>query len=77
MPLYRDRPPLPSDPLYRAILLVLVGSAVVATALSIALQASHQELSRVAGWAALVFAGLYLFFRFMGPRWAKRRDQDE
>lgn len=77
MPLFRDRPPLPRDPIYRAILWVLVGSAAGATLLSLGLQASDPGLSRTAGWAALIFAGLYLFFRFMGPRWGRRGNDGE
>lgn len=72
MPLFRDRPPLPSDPIYRAILMVLVVSIVAATLVSLVLQESHPDLSRTAGWAALVFVALYLFFRTMGPKWAER-----
>ncbi len=75
MPLFRDRPPLPDEPIWRWILIVLIASTVAATLLAFAAESLWQQpdLARVAGWSAIVTAALYLFFRWLGAREAAKR----
>ena len=75
MPLFRQTPPLPDEPVFRWILYVLVGSTVVATFIAIGADQAWglPVLSRVAGWSAIVTAGLYLVFRWLGAREMAKR----
>lgn len=75
MPLYRDRPPLPEEPIWRWILAVLLASTVLATLLALAADSLWGQplLAEVAGWSAIVTAALYLFFRWLGAREAAKR----
>ena len=71
----RKSPPLPGDGIYRAILLVLVLSACTgAVVVLVGRLALHNEALSEAGlWLATVSAGIYLFFRWLGAREARRR----
>jgi hypothetical protein len=75
MPLYRQTPPLPQEPIWRWILGVLAFSTVAAVLLSIVAGQSwnNPTLSAVAGWSAVVTGLLYLFFRWLGAREARRQ----
>lgn len=75
MPLYRERPPLPEEPIWRWILIVLLAGTVLATLLALAADGLWRRpaLASAAGWAAIVTAALYLFFRWLGAREAAKR----
>jgi len=75
MPLYRNTPPLPKDPIWRWILGVLAFSTFGAVLLSILAgeRWGNPTLSAVAGWSAVITGLLYLFFRWLGAREARRR----
>ena len=75
MPLFRQTPPLPDEPIFRWILYVLVGSTVVATFIAIGADQAWglPVLARVAGWSAIVTGLLYLVFRWLGAREMTRR----
>ncbi len=86
MPLFRNTPPLPQDGIYRTILLVLVIDIVAGALLAVAGESLFQrpELSTLGTALALIGAALYVFFRLLGARQAKReaeenegRDQDQ
>jgi len=79
MPLYRETPPLPDEPLWRWILYVLVGSTVLATLISIGAHYAWNQpvLAEVAGWSAIVTAGMYLVFRRLGAREMAKRGRAE
>ena len=71
----RQTPPFPQDSIYRSILLVLVVSVLAGAALALLgeLVWRREEVSETGTWIALVSAGLYVFFRFLGAREARRR----
>ncbi len=75
MPLYRQTPPLPDEPIFRWILYVLVGSTVMATFIAIGADYAWGQplLARVAGWSAITTGLLYLVFRWLGAREAAKR----
>lgn len=75
MPLYRETPPLPDEPIWRWILLTLVAATVAATLIAVAANHVWQRpaLASVAGWSAIATAALYLFFRWLGRREAERQ----
>jgi hypothetical protein len=75
MPLYRNAPPLPEEPIWRWILGVLAFSTCAGALVAIAAgQAWNQPvLSAVAGWSALITGALYLFFRWLGARESHKR----
>jgi hypothetical protein len=75
MPLYRNSPPLPEDPIWRWILGVLAVSTAAAALIAIAAGQAWNKpvLSSVAGWSAVITGVLYLFFRWLGLREARRR----
>jgi hypothetical protein len=80
MPFYRrETPPLPDEPLWRWILYLLVGSTVVATLIAVAAHYAWNRpvLAEVAGWSAIVTAGLYLVFRRLGAREMEKRARAE
>lgn len=79
MPLYRDRPPLPEEPIWRWILIVLLAATILATLLAFAADSLWQRplLAEAAGWSAIVTAAAYLFFRWLGAREAARRADGE
>ena len=56
MPLYRNSPPLPEEPIWRWILGVLAFSTVAAVLIAIAAGQAWNKpvLSSVAGWSAVV-----------------------
>lgn len=74
VPLFRNTPPLPQDGIYRTILLVLVVDIVAGTLLALAGDSLFQRpaLSTLGTALALIGAALYVFFRFLGARQAKR-----
>jgi hypothetical protein len=75
MPLYRNSPPLPEEPIWRWILGVLAVSTAAAALIAIAAGQAWNKpvLSSVAGWSAVTTGVLYLFFRWLGLREARRR----
>lgn len=77
MPVFRQTPPLPDEPIWRWILIVLLVSTTVSVLLMLGATYAWRDpvLADVAGWSALVTAGLYLFFRWLGAREARRRDR--
>jgi hypothetical protein len=86
VPLFRNTPPLPQDGIYRTILMVLVIDIVAGALLAVAGESLFQRpaLSDLGTALALIGAALYVFFRFLGARQAKReagedegRDQDQ
>lgn len=78
MPLFRNTPPLPQDGIYRTILLVLVVDIVAGTLLALAGDSLFQRpaLSTLGTALALIGAALYVFFRFLGARQAKREAEE-
>ena len=66
---------MPSDDLYRAILLVLVVSAMGGAAIMLAGEyfLHSPEVVRLGTGIALVCGALYFFFRLLGKREMKRR----
>lgn len=79
MPLLRETPPFPDEPIWRWILIVLVASttASVLIMLGATYLWDNPLLADVAGWSALMTAGFYLFFRWLGAREARRRRERE
>ncbi|MBC6416963.1 MAG: hypothetical protein GDA47_04030 [Rhodospirillales bacterium] len=79
MPLFRETPPFPKDPLYRAILGVLVFSSLASIAISLLADNRWNEpvLAEVAGYAALVSLTGYFAVRLLAQRQARRRQQPE
>ncbi len=71
----RNSPPLPGDGIYRAILLVLTLSVCTGViAVLVGRLAMHNEAVSEAGlWLAMVSAGIYAFFRWLGVRETRRR----
>jgi threonine/homoserine efflux transporter RhtA len=74
----RETPPLPQDGIYRAILMVLVLSVLAGAALALLgeLVWQREDMSETGTWIALVSGGLYVVFRFLGAREARRREED-
>ena len=73
----RDTPPLPSDGIYQAILVVMVASVLVGAVLALAgeLLWHSPALSQAGTWLALVSGGVYAFFRIFGAREARLGSQ--
>ena len=71
----RERPPLPDDGLYRTILWVIVLTIVAGAIVTIGGQTVWQdpEISNFGAIVALVGGALYVVFRWLGMREAKRR----
>ena len=71
----RDSPPLPEDGIYRAILIVLVATIVIGALVAVAGDTvlANPAMERVGTGAALIGAVLYVFFRVLGAREARRR----
>ncbi len=78
MPLFRETPPFPKDPLYRAVLGVLVFSALASVLISLLAENrwNNPVLAEVAGYAALVSLIGYLAVRWLGVRSARRQSED-
>ncbi len=66
---------MPDDGLFRAILLVLVVSAMVGAAIMLSGEYFLQspEAVRLGTWVAIVCGALYFFFRLLGKREMRRR----
>ena len=66
---------MPNDGLFRAILLVLVVSAMLGAAIMLAGEYFLQspEAALLGTWIAIVCGGLYFFFRLLGKREMRRR----
>jgi hypothetical protein len=79
MPFYRQSPPLPQEPIWRWILGVLAFSTVAAVLIAILAgeRWGNPALSSVAGWSAIVTGVLYIFFRWLGAREARRRAEGQ
>lgn len=77
MPLFRNSPAFPKDPLYRALLGVLVFSALVSLLISLLAEGRWNQpvLAEVAGYAALLSLLAYLGVRLLGLRAAGRREE--
>lgn len=71
----RDTPPLPDDGIYRTVLLVLVLSILAGAAIALAGEVlwHREDLTQLGTWIALVCGGIYLVFRVLGAREARRR----
>lgn len=71
----RARPPLPEDGIYRTILWVIVFTIVAGAFLTIGGETvlHDPDVSALGAIVALVGGGLYVFFRWLGMREAKRR----
>ncbi len=71
----RGTPPPPDDGIYRAILVVLVLSVVAGAAITLAGQFVWQraDIGELGAWIALVSGAIYLVFRCLGAREARRR----
>ncbi|MEO1192225.1 MAG: hypothetical protein AAFY02_10740 [Pseudomonadota bacterium] len=78
MPLFRDTPAFPKDPLFQAVLAVLLASALVSFVISLLADSQWNlpVLSEVAGFAALLSLVGYLIVRWLGIRAAKRDQQE-
>jgi len=74
MPLFRDTPALPKDPLYRAVLGVLLFSALASVLISLLAESRWNlpVLSEVAGYSALLSLIGYVAVRWLGIRMARR-----
>jgi len=71
---------LPKDGIYRTILMVLVGSVVAGAILALTGESyfGNPAISQVGTGIVVICGGLYLFFRLLGRREArKERDRDE
>jgi len=70
----RDGSPLPKDGIYRTILLVLVGSVIAGAILALAGESYFGDpaISNVGTGIVVICGGLYLFFRLLGRREARR-----
>ncbi len=71
-----DRPPpLPQDGIYRSILLVLVISVVIGAAVALAGELVYHDeaISRAGAWIAVLSGVIYLIFRILGRREARRQ----
>ena len=79
MPLFRETPPFPKDPLYRMILGVLVFSSLASIAISLLADNRWNEpvLAKVAGYAALVSLAGYFAVRLLGQRQARRQSEQD
>ena len=68
-------PPLPEDGIYRAILIVLVGSVVIGAVMSLAgeLVWHNEAISQAGGWIAVVSGVIYFIFRWLGRREAAKQ----
>ena len=75
----RETPPLPKDGIYRTILWVLGIDIVAGVLLAIAGETLFHSpaLSNLGTALALIGAVLYLVFRLLGAREARRRAEDE
>ncbi len=75
----RQRPPLPSDGIYRTILWVLVLTIVVGAIATIGGETVWHDpaISNLGAIVALVGGALYAFFRWLGMREAKRRGGED
>lgn len=71
----RDRPNLPEEGIYRAILLVMVATVVLGVLLAIAGETLWHDpaIGRLGAAMALIGAAIYAFFRWLGIREARRR----
>ena len=71
----RERPPLPDDGIYRTILWVIVLTIVAGAIVTIAGQTvwHDPEISNFGAIVALIGGALYVVFRWLGMREAKRR----
>ena len=73
----RPRPklPLPGDPIYRAILIVLVVNVVLGAGLALFGEQHFEDpaVKSVGVGLALISGALYYIFRFLGYREARRR----
>ncbi len=78
MPLFRETPPFPKDPLYRAVLGVLVFSALASVLISLLADNrwNNPVLADVAGYAALFSLIAYLAVRWLGIRSARRAAEE-
>lgn len=74
-----NRAPLPQDGIYLTILLLLLGSVVLGVALMLLGGELWDDpgVSWAGFWIAGVSAPLYLFFRWLGLREARRRVEAE
>ncbi len=74
----QDESPAPLDGIYRAILIVLVGSVIFGALATIAgdLVFQNPGLSQAGAWLALICGVLYFFFRWLGRREMARRRQE-
>ncbi len=74
----RDTPPLPRDGIYRSILWVLVLSVVAGAAMALlgGLVWRREDVSETGTWIVLVSGGIYLVFRWLGAREARRQAGD-
>jgi len=79
MPLFRDSHSFPKDPLYRAVLGVLVFSALVSVLISFLADGrwNRPVLAEVAGYSALLSLVAYLVIRWLGIRSAQRQQRDK
>ena len=75
----RETPPLPRDGIYRTILWVLVIDIVIGALLAIAGETlfHNPALNELGAALALIGAALYVVFRFLGAREARRQAEDE
>ena len=73
----RATPPPPNDGIYRAILLVLILSVVAGGAIALAGRFVWQrpDIGELGTWIVLVSGAIYLVFRWLGVREARRRAQ--
>ena len=78
MDMPRDPTP-PDDGIYRAVLLVLVLSIVAGAALALAGRFvwQREDLSQLGTGITLVCGGIYLVFRWLGAREARRRARED
>ncbi|MEQ8653233.1 MAG: hypothetical protein RIC87_12285 [Kiloniellales bacterium] len=78
MPLFRQTPAFPRDPLFRAVLGVLLFSAVASIIISLLAENRWNQplLSEVAGYASLVSLLGYVGVRWLGIRAVQREEEE-
>ena len=69
-------PPLPDDGIYRAILIVLVISVLAGGVIALAGEMVYRDeaISRFGGWVTAICGALYVLFRWLGRREARKRE---
>ena len=75
----REPPPMPSDGIFRTILWILAASTIGGVLIAIGAETllESQALNRLGAAVALICGVLYVFFRYLGAREVRRRENGE